>query len=484
MGYLKGCKPFIGLDGCHLKGPYEGILLCAIAINANCGVYPNALGVCELKCRETWTWFLQLLYEHMGQHDNRTICFMSDRQKGLVAALHDCWPNHINRSCGRHILQNLLSTFKIDYLKDLFWPVAVSTNVAEFVEKMGDIKNASEIAHQYLMDIPLELWSVHAFDTLTKTDHNTNNIVEAFNGWLNKYQKLPMLTMLETIRRKLMKRIHERFETAMHWESNIPPIVNKKLQEAQKKGRYLDPLRCGEWEFEVVGENRQFVVKLNKRTCDCGIWDVSGLPCKHAMACITKKRDDVEEYVHHYLKKLAYLRTYLRTYANAIHALLEKILSRMFSIRLCSKCQQTGHNSRTCKEKEPAARQKKRYQVGSTSNAHSTNSIAKKNKTCQVASSSSFSATGRTQTTGHMTTGALNSSTAILRTTTAGHILPTRVLISAPPGRITRVLWFPSTQPTTSTQGFQPHQLSRSSQDVTPTAPYATWPSQGSGYKT
>ncbi|KAK0574656.1 hypothetical protein LWI29_026811 [Acer saccharum] len=130
---------------------------------------------------------------------------------------------------GRIKLENLLSTFKIDYLKDLFWPTAVSTNVAEFVKKKGDIKNASERAHQYLMDIPLELWYVHAFDTLTKIDHNTNNIVEAFNGWLNKYRKLPMLTMLETVRRKLMKRIHERFEAAMFWESNMPPTVNKKL---------------------------------------------------------------------------------------------------------------------------------------------------------------------------------------------------------------------------------------------------------------
>ncbi|KAK0604446.1 hypothetical protein LWI29_015777 [Acer saccharum] len=235
----------------------------------------------------------------------------------------------------------------------------------------------------------------------------------------------------------------------MCWESNIPPTVNKKLQEAQKKGRYLDPLRCGEWEFEVVDENRQFVVKLNERTCDYGIWAVSGLPCKHAMACITKKMDDVEEYVHHYLKKPAYL----RTYANVIHALpdenswpnvqyktvLPPIIKRKASRpRLsrrrgateqarvqrsvgsrCSKCQQTRHNSRTCKENEPVAGQRKRY---------------------QAASSSSFSATGRTQTIGHLTTGASNSSTAVMRTTTVGHIPPTRVPNYAPPGRITRVI--------------------------------------------
>jgi hypothetical protein len=29
-GFLEGCRPVIGLDGCFLKGPYKGILLAAI----------------------------------------------------------------------------------------------------------------------------------------------------------------------------------------------------------------------------------------------------------------------------------------------------------------------------------------------------------------------------------------------------------------------------------------------------------------------
>ncbi|KAL5813605.1 hypothetical protein ACOSQ3_024375 [Xanthoceras sorbifolium] len=37
LGYLEGCRPFIRLDGCHLKGPFGGILLCALALDANNG---------------------------------------------------------------------------------------------------------------------------------------------------------------------------------------------------------------------------------------------------------------------------------------------------------------------------------------------------------------------------------------------------------------------------------------------------------------
>lgn len=53
MGFIKGYRPFIGLDGCHLKGPYRGVLLCIVIIDANCGVYPLVMRACELENTET-----------------------------------------------------------------------------------------------------------------------------------------------------------------------------------------------------------------------------------------------------------------------------------------------------------------------------------------------------------------------------------------------------------------------------------------------
>lgn len=32
--------PLLGLDGCHLKGPYGGQLLAAVGTDANDGMYP------------------------------------------------------------------------------------------------------------------------------------------------------------------------------------------------------------------------------------------------------------------------------------------------------------------------------------------------------------------------------------------------------------------------------------------------------------
>ena len=42
---------------------------------------------------------------------------------------------------------------------------------------------------------------------------------------------------------------------------------------------------------------------LGSKHCDCGEWVVSGLPCKHAICCTDAMRYNVNEYVHHLLKK-------------------------------------------------------------------------------------------------------------------------------------------------------------------------------------
>ncbi|KAK3219494.1 hypothetical protein Dsin_013464 [Dipteronia sinensis] len=90
-GFLFGCRPFIGLDGCHLNGRHQGVLLSAIAVDANNGVFPLAICIAEGECKESWGWFLEQLYIHIGLDDCRKITFMSDRQKGVLVALEMKW---------------------------------------------------------------------------------------------------------------------------------------------------------------------------------------------------------------------------------------------------------------------------------------------------------------------------------------------------------------------------------------------------------
>ncbi|KAL0435862.1 UNVERIFIED_CONTAM: hypothetical protein Sradi_0294100 [Sesamum radiatum] len=49
QGFASGCRPIIGVDGCHLKGPYGGVLLTAVGIDPISNIYAHQLGVAVVR---------------------------------------------------------------------------------------------------------------------------------------------------------------------------------------------------------------------------------------------------------------------------------------------------------------------------------------------------------------------------------------------------------------------------------------------------
>lgn len=81
-----------------------------------------------------------------------------------------------------------------------------------------------------------------------------------------------------------MTLIHTRYNNALKWEGNLPPLVKKMLVKVREEARELHVVFGKNQSFEVVYENTKVnVVDLGKKECDCSNWQVSGLPCKHAM---------------------------------------------------------------------------------------------------------------------------------------------------------------------------------------------------------
>lgn len=80
-------------------------------------------------------------------------------------------------------------------------------------------------------------------------------------------------------------------------------------------GRFCIVTYAGNDEFQVKDGFTTFVVKLRTRECGCNYWRLSGLPCKHACACIAYKRENVEMFCDE-----AYTtRIYCLSYTETIH---------------------------------------------------------------------------------------------------------------------------------------------------------------------
>ncbi|XP_058764112.1 uncharacterized protein LOC131637534 [Vicia villosa] len=151
--FKNGCRPFIGLDGCHLKNKYGGILLIAVSRDANDQYLPLAFGVVETECRDSWSWFMRLLLEDIGS-DNRC-CFISDQQKGLVNVFKEDYPEFEHRFCLRHLYANFKKKFGGGTLyRDLIMAAAKATYFEDHEAKMNQIKEANPDAYEWMNAIP------------------------------------------------------------------------------------------------------------------------------------------------------------------------------------------------------------------------------------------------------------------------------------------------------------------------------------------
>ncbi|MBA0735731.1 hypothetical protein Gogos_019547, partial [Gossypium gossypioides] len=79
-GFLVGCRPILGLDGCYLKGIVKRELLTTVARDANNQMFPLAWCVVEVESTTSWTWFLKILKRDIGTPDGYGWTFLSDQQ--------------------------------------------------------------------------------------------------------------------------------------------------------------------------------------------------------------------------------------------------------------------------------------------------------------------------------------------------------------------------------------------------------------------
>ncbi|XP_077215851.1 uncharacterized protein LOC143850494 [Tasmannia lanceolata] len=260
QGFLAGCGPFIDLDVCHLKGPWGGQILSAVGKDANEQMFPIAYAVVEVELKDSWTWFLTTLLNDIGSVESHGWTFITDRQKGLVEIFEDILPTDDHRFCVRHMCNNFKAEFKGKILKDTMWSAAYATTSIEFQNKMEEMDK-------------------------------------------------PIITLLETIRRLLMGRFQRQSEIDKY-EGPICPKIQEKLEKIKVVACDCHVEWSGGEEYEVQRNGKQYVVNLAQKCCGCRSWDLTGIPCIHAVASIFYQKERVENFVHPYYHTDAFRRSY------------------------------------------------------------------------------------------------------------------------------------------------------------------------------
>lgn len=177
-----------------------------------------------------------------------------------------------------------------------------------------------------------------------------------------------------------MVRLSTRRQKCSSWNEDEPcPNIVKRLRVLTFESRTCKAYQSREGEYEVRDGKFMLPVSLNKKTCVCGLWQISGLPCKHAVRAILAAGLNPYNFCSTWFS----VQTYKQVYANSINSVpdfehwpeidmptilppqITRAIGRPSRQRKraadepdkgkrsttvkCSKCQSYGHNKQTCK---------------------------------------------------------------------------------------------------------------------------------------
>ncbi|KAK2653426.1 hypothetical protein Ddye_013282 [Dipteronia dyeriana] len=236
---------------------------------------------------------------------------MSDRQKECLSAFENEWPYANTRYCFRHIIANFIATFNNHKMNRKLWHLARVANRAGFNDALASIRAESEKVANWLMLEPVSKWERHAFKPSIKFDHVSNNISEYFYSWIKEDRDKPILQLLENLIRKIMVRFYEKWAEAEKLNDSITPYARVYLTTNEYEARKLQVIHGrGQW-YEIVDQvGLKILVNVDDGTCDCGMWQMNGLPCMHAIVVFMYKREFAHDHVHCYYFKQAWKVTY------------------------------------------------------------------------------------------------------------------------------------------------------------------------------
>ncbi|MFQ6625624.1 hypothetical protein Gotur_005708 [Gossypium turneri] len=260
--YRDGCRRIVGLDGCFLKGYYGGYLLAIVGIDVNNDIYPIAYAIVKSENQASWLWFLELLTIDL----------------------------------------EIVSSYEVFF---------IASTPRDFEDVIDELKKTNKHAYDWLKERNPTHWSRSHFSIRSHSDMLVNNLSESFNKMILEAKEKPILTMMEIVRTKIMLLIIKKKEEAKKWKGMLCPKIRKKLDVNIKHSLRCVSSHAGGNRYQVeCGPNSQHVVNLVENSCSCRNWDLTSIPCMHALAIIHLKNEFPETYVQTWYTKQTQLDIY------------------------------------------------------------------------------------------------------------------------------------------------------------------------------
>ena len=189
-----------------------------------------------------------------------------------------------------------------------------------------------------------------------------------------------------------MTRHYNKQKEADTFQGGVCPKIRKKVAKNAEFANICYAQPAGKGIFEVQSRDFIYIVDIGAKTCECRRWDLSGIPCCHAISCLRHERIPTESVLPPCYSVEAFMSAYghniwpckditewekvngeevkppvfdkkvgrppksRKKQPQEVMGKYGPKLSKHGIIMHCSWCQSTEHNARTCELKKAGVR--------------------------------------------------------------------------------------------------------------------------------
>ncbi|KAH0706487.1 hypothetical protein KY289_011563 [Solanum tuberosum] len=380
-------RKVIAVDGTFLRSKYGGVLLSAVAQDAENLIFPVAFCIVDSECDASYRYFFEQLRSFVL--DTPELCIISDRHQSIRKMVSIVFPLAHYGCCMRHLGENIRNNFHNASVVYHFYKAAKAYNIDVFSDHFNRIRDLVPQAATHLERVGFHRWS-RAFFPGNRYNIMTTNIAESVNSMFLDEREYPITALFDAINRRFAEKFHERRMKFINAPTIFVPSIEKDIAKNINLGNKLLVHQTANYKYIVTGQDEVATVDLLAKSCTCKVFDIDKIPCPHAMAALRcQYGDDYGRRIYEYSSSYYNVEVYLIAYVEEIKSVPSeetwevpiKILERKISSPFvepgkvgrrsskrhkgigesfstkknkCSLCKRIGHKRTTCSERNVA----------------------------------------------------------------------------------------------------------------------------------
>uniref|UniRef100_A0ACD5YYN1 Uncharacterized protein n=1 Tax=Avena sativa TaxID=4498 RepID=A0ACD5YYN1_AVESA len=298
---FKYCRPVLCIKGTPLCGKYQGVLLTAVAVDANDCAVLVACAVVEGETKASWLWFLRNVKRGVVK-ERSGVCIIHEYKRELISAIDNIknnqqephpWRDVQNRWCMEHLAENFLACFGDKELMTVFKLLCQQKRKSKFAdiwkeldrltlkytaEKEGRANEQTQLEwvehgqtrlEQKCCRKPMEQWSLLHDKNGARYGIMDTNVDDVHNLVLKWIKYLPLRGIAEVTFERMeayLKNTSVASDPSMRYPVHVQEALNSELQKSKKHDvicMNIDDTNVSIGDFKVQWGHKNAIVHLN-----------------------------------------------------------------------------------------------------------------------------------------------------------------------------------------------------------------------------